>query len=458
MTRPVIYYSNVFRFGALSGSVSGFETPVERVADDYTGLFYPTSGDATRIQVDLGNRERTARFLMLPRMRSASGSFVFVQSISGGIVSGVDPVSGVRYHGAFEVSGDGPQVHKLVSAGELGSRVAGGLPDPSTFAGDGGQEGLVDPVRYWRTDFIWRVPLTLWTEAREFIAITSGTGNTNSALNAHADGFTGAGRPGFAFFQLMNGSLAFLQMPASGWHLRTPLRPSEWSEFSVDIGWNTSASPKGLVSAAFVLSDPGVGEYRWMLDKGLVSGLMTMPSGSVQADLATVTMPLTSATVSGASGFTASRWRFECLLVGQIFPDAFFIGNVSGTKTAAQANAGAAEVMLGSGLLFPRDHQVGVERAVLRQFIRTEMDGGEPFMARTGDDLKETRYQLITTEAETASGIEQFIRTNDAGEPFLFRDDLGELYWAELPESDQTYADEAGVWGYELLIRQVPED
>ena len=115
------------------------------------------------------------------------------------------------------------------------------------------------------------------------------------------------------------------------------------------------------------------------------------------------------------------------------------------------------EAMLATRLDFPRRPAIGVERTIIQQTQRLPIPGGAPFRFRLGQELNRVKYALEVQES-LVSGFENFVRENDGGEPFWFVDDQDESYWAEAPESEFVFDDQAGVYFFPILIQEIPDE
>lgn len=113
------------------------------------------------------------------------------------------------------------------------------------------------------------------------------------------------------------------------------------------------------------------------------------------------------------------------------------------------------ELMLATELPLPRRPQVGVQRSRVHQLNRTDPPGQAAFITRLGGDYRETQYDVVATQSEVTSGFEAFVSENDGGEPFVFLDEDGEAYWAELADDGARFNDEAGVYSFAVSIREI---
>jgi len=152
----------------------------------------------------------------------------------------------------------------------------------------------------------------------------------------------------------------------------------------------------------------------------------------------------------------ASDLPFVSGLSGVTTPRRVWAVAVSGS-TSGLAIPSISEMMLATRLDFPRRPQIGVNRATIHQASRIEIPGGAPFKFRLGDQLHRVDYSMIVEES-ALSGFETFLDVNDGGEFFWFADDLGDEYWAEVPTAEHTFDDQAGVYLFQLLVQEVPNE
>ncbi len=127
-------------------------------------------------------------------------------------------------------------------------------------------------------------------------------------------------------------------------------------------------------------------------------------------------------------------------------------GTVSGLATPV-----IYEAMLAKVLPFPNRPIAGVDRSVIQQTQRIAIPGGAPFRIRYGEELNRVSFNLVVPEDEVRPFID-FLRENDGGEPFWFADDLGESYWAEMPEPEYTFDDQAGLYNFPCLVQEIPDE
>lgn len=107
---------------------------------------------------------------------------------------------------------------------------------------------------------------------------------------------------------------------------------------------------------------------------------------------------------------------------------------------------------------FARSHQVGVERGRVRQFTRTPIPGGQPFVKRDGPRLRRTGISLILVSGTEVNAVRDFVDAVEGGDAFTFTDDLGSSYWAELLGAEVIEDDQAGVSSWRLQFQEIKVD
>ncbi len=266
------------------------------------------------------------------------------------------------------------------------------------------------------------------TEDPESVLYWAGLGITSGAAVSVLCGDDNGGTDGVTFTGLFN---------LSGF------RPAQWDSFRVYQRW----FPNLVSGAVFILSGVS-GALTWAVPSGQ---LFHASAGKLQP----VNLSVASAVLSGSASFEATAYRVSGLRNSATGPS-FKLDAIIGTKVdPLPGHPQMFELGMFEELRFPRDHQVGVERTTILRRTRLTPPGVSPITLREGDDLRQTAYELVTTRAETVSGVQAFLEQNDAGTPFLFRDDRGALYWAEMPEPAEVFQDNAGVYTYTLTIREI---
>jgi hypothetical protein len=419
---PAIYHRNVLGRGTLSGTNTDLEFPVRRVADGFASLAYPllsgtvTSGVSGQVSVDLPSGERPGYFV---KVRDEDAASIHAEVISDDIGGGSR-----TEHGTFVVSG---------AAG------------PEAFA----LSGVAVARRRWAVEF-----------TQEHQVLHANSGETWTAFGAAASvldvdtpvlGFPTEGGSAKTASGLGTPTTRF-GMTYSGLMLVTDLRPTMYEQFTLDLGVASAVLPDVHATSGVQVSFSGDdGAVTW----NLASGVVVSGDGPVQVVLA-----LASGTVSGASGFVADRLNVNLLHSGGNWSGTpqFYLDNLRGSFADYAGTPTFHELMVGDRTPFPRSPSVGVARARVWQRTRLPIPGGSAFTVRQGDDLRAPTYIFVATEAETVTGIEAFLRTNDTGEPFMFLDDRGALYWAEMLGTETVFDDQGGVYTYRVSIREiVPE-
>jgi hypothetical protein len=130
---------------------------------------------------------------------------------------------------------------------------------------------------------------------------------------------------------------------------------------------------------------------------------------------------------------------------------------VSGTVSGL-AQMEASELQLATKVTMPRTPQVSVRRSRVRQFTRLDVPGGQPFTKRDGPNLRRTQMTVIATSGSELDTLTTFVEAIEGGESFTLVDDLGDQYWAELPQGEVPFPDEAGVYALEWTFREVNRD
>lgn len=201
-------------------------------------------------------------------------------------------------------------------------------------------------------------------------------------------------------------------------------------------------------------------------------------SGTVHATMAAATLPtyFVQARATAVSGYTIKVFssdygggnqaqHLETTLSG----DDSFVEVLSGADTARRcwwveystevSGLGACnlyEVMLADQLELPRSPEVGVTRTTVQNYQQMAIPGAASFKLRLGEDYRKVGYSLYLVSGTEVDDVETFLQTNDGGEPFWFVNDLGSEYWAELQGPAHEFDDQAGVYGYGLVINEVP--
>lgn len=201
-------------------------------------------------------------------------------------------------------------------------------------------------------------------------------------------------------------------------------------------------------------------------------------SGTVHATLSTATLPthFVQARATAVSGYTVKVFSSDVgggneaqHLEQALSGDDSFVVALSGADTARRcwwieystevSGLGACnlyEVMLADELALPRPPEAGVSRTIVQNYRQMEVPGAASFKLRLGEDYRRVGYSLYLVSGSEVSGVETFLQTNDGGEPFWFVDDLGSEYWAELQGPAHAFDDRAGIYGYGLVINEVP--
>jgi hypothetical protein len=135
----------------------------------------------------------------------------------------------------------------------------------------------------------------------------------------------------------------------------------------------------------------------------------------------------------------------------------YFALTVSATSGITVAQT-AHEIVLAQKYTLPRSPEVSVSRGKLRQFNRTDIPGGEPFIRRTGPMLRETAMNFVIVSGSEANALRGFVGGVEGGSAFTLTDDLGDSYWSELVDADVPEEDEAGVSSVALTFREIGVD
>lgn len=200
----------------------------------------------------------------------------------------------------------------------------------------------------------------------------------------------------------------------------------------VQVTLPSDALPHSLVIAkAAALSG-----YRLILESEDVGG----GNNAVRVDETTGSGTSAVYAVSGGGGSARRVWRLT----------------MSGTSGLSPL--WLYEAMLADLQLMPRSNAVGVERTRVRQFTRTPIPGGTPFVKRDGPRLRRTGYSFTVVSGSEVAGLEQFVDGIDGGEFFFHVDDRGEQYMAELLNPGQVFDDEAGVFSVRMSVQEVESD
>lgn len=130
--------------------------------------------------------------------------------------------------------------------------------------------------------------------------------------------------------------------------------------------------------------------------------------------------------------------------------------------TATAASGATALKVFEMGLmdreLMPRSNEVGVARTDARQFRRTDIPGGEPFVVGAGPSRRRTNYNFTVISGSEVNGVRDFILGVGRGEHFMHTDDLGRSYWCEMAATDVPMGDEAGVYRWSVTVQEVATD
>lgn len=116
------------------------------------------------------------------------------------------------------------------------------------------------------------------------------------------------------------------------------------------------------------------------------------------------------------------------------------------------------EVQLATKQDFPRAVEVGVQRQHVRQFTRIPVPGGQPFVKRDGPKLRRYQYRFRTISSQEASDFRDLVQALEGGDAFTFVDDLGDAYWAEMPEATVPEDDEGGVSTWSVVAQEIKVD
>lgn len=213
------------------------------------------------------------------------------------------------------------------------------------------------------------------------------------------------------------------------------------------------------------------------LPYALTSGVT--PSGIVQVTLASADAPpyFVIARANILSGYTfvlekedVGGGNNETVLSETLTSGTNVVIEISGSATAravwrltATAASGATalrvfEMGLMDRELMPRSNEVGVQRADMRQFRRTDIPGSEPFVVGEGPSRRRTAYSFIVVSGAEVTGVRDFILGTARGEHFMHTDDLGRSYWCEMPDSAAPMSDEAGVYSWQVTVQEVATD
>lgn len=126
------------------------------------------------------------------------------------------------------------------------------------------------------------------------------------------------------------------------------------------------------------------------------------------------------------------------------------------SPSGAEAGQDLHEVQLSSTKYqLPRSPSVGVTRTTIRQFDRVPLPGGEPFRARRGPPLRRVDYDFVILSGAELTNLHALVSGTDRSQAFVFTDDLGSTYWAELMGLTHLDADAAGVNTVALSVQEV---
>jgi hypothetical protein len=200
----------------------------------------------------------------------------------------------------------------------------------------------------------------------------------------------------------------------------------------------------------------GLSLPRALLSSGHTLKLQSMSNAQTEAGLTTALTVTFSGTtrsyLAETSGLTpALVWRV-------------LISGVSGI-VPAQAN----EIQLIGTRFQLGAPQVGVARGHVRQYVRTGVPGGQPFVRRDGPKLERSQYVLasvVSGELDSVNddiltdgdGLVAFIDATDGGGAFTLTDDLSRSYWAELLDVEVAENDVAGVSSWSLTFQEIAVD
>ena len=115
------------------------------------------------------------------------------------------------------------------------------------------------------------------------------------------------------------------------------------------------------------------------------------------------------------------------------------------------------ELMLAKRLVLPRTPEVGVTRDRVRQFKRIDVPNGQAFVKKLGPMLRRTSYSCVAVSGAERDAVNAFVDAVDGGQPFYFTDDLGDTYWAEIPEPVVTTSDEAGIDNMQITFQEIKQ-
>ncbi len=197
-----------------------------------------------------------------------------------------------------------------------------------------------------------------------------------------------------------------------------------------------------------------------------ISGEAFAPEALViaRADaLSGTTFQVISETLAGASTLvvasgdvTGSPSNFVLAIPSGATPREVWRVQVTGPTSGTQVTI--YESMLADLVELDRLPQVGISRVRIRQFTRTAIPGGQPFVKRDGPNLRRTGYSYILTSGTEIEEMRGLITALAGGEFFFHVDDLGAQYWAEVMGDGLDEADEAGVSSAGLTVQEVASD
>lgn len=173
----------------------------------------------------------------------------------------------------------------------------------------------------------------------------------------------------------------------------------------------------------------------------VIQVIMSASSGAGDADT------LVSATMGADTTFYLSD-------LGATSGNLYWQVSVSGGVSQPLAQS-VHEITLAKKYTLPRSPEVSVTRTRVRQFSRIPIPGGQPFVKRNGPMLRQTSMNFVVVSGSEVNALRGFISAVDGGEAFTLSDDLGQVYWAELLDSNVPEQDEAGVSSVSLTFQEI---
>lgn len=184
--------------------------------------------------------------------------------------------------------------------------------------------------------------------------------------------------------------------------------------------------------------------------------LMSVPSG--------FTLELQSAPSEFASGTTVLSTTFTDAETTRYKSDlpsgtsAALVWRVVLSGVSGLVAAKVNEVQLATKQAYPRNVEVGVQRQHVRQFTRIPVPGGQPFVKRDGPKLRRFTYKFYTIDSAEVGNFRDLVHALEGGDAFTFSDDLGDWYWAEMPDPVVPEDDQAGVASWSVVVQEVRVD